>query len=150
MTLRLQFFFFLLALSVVCVDWAKAATQFTVPMDVNVVCTDSLDNRCTYPTSCNKNGQVDYIDNGNLNIGTTSQVNDQWVIIGGYTIDLPAECVVTCQGNCTCEGCAATSVADFHVAPPSATGGSGSSASTTTAILSMVASSLLTMAIVLL
>jgi hypothetical protein len=82
-----------------------AAMQFTLPKDDVLVCSDSLDNVCTAPTSCNKNGKA-YFDSGkNFNVGKATQNDGVWTIVGGYTIDFPSLCNVTCQGNCTCETC---------------------------------------------
>jgi hypothetical protein len=90
-----------------------AAMQFTLPKDDKVVCTDSMDNVCTAPTSCNKNGKVALDTGNNYNVGSATQDGGAWLIQGGYTIDFPSLCNVTCQGNCTCTSCIMIEVKDF-------------------------------------
>jgi hypothetical protein len=90
-----------------------AAMQFTLPKNDVIVCTDSMENICTAPTSCNKNGKVALDTGNNFNVGGATQDNGVWLIIGGYTIDFPSICNVTCQGNCTCKTCDMIEVEDF-------------------------------------
>lgn len=109
---------------------AHAATEFTVPEGNEIVCSDSFDNVCTAPTSCNKNGQVTFDSGENFNVGGTKQENGYWTVQGGYTIQFPAECIVQCQGECVCEGCESTEVANF--AASDGVSGAASAASVTT------------------
>ena len=90
-----------------------SAMQFTLPKDDVIVCTDSMENVCTAPTSCNKNGKAVLDTGNNLNVGGATQDNGVWLIKGGYTIDFPSICNVTCQGNCTCETCTMIEVENF-------------------------------------
>ena len=89
------------------------AMQFTLPKDDVIVCTDDMENVCTAPTSCNKNGKAVLDTGNNFNVGGATQDNGVWLIKGGYTIDFPSLCNVTCQGNCTCETCSRIEVEDF-------------------------------------
>ena len=100
-------------LIVTYISMVDGAMQFTLPKDDVVVCTDSMDNICTAPTSCNKNGQAKLDTGNNFNVGGATQDNGVWLIKGGYTIDFPSVCNVTCQGNCTCTTCAIIEVEDF-------------------------------------
>ena len=105
--------------SILCITFAListvdgAATQFTLPKDDVIVCSDSLENVCMAPTSCNANGKAVLDAGNNLNVGSATQDNGVWVIKGGYTIDFPSICNVTCKGNCTCETCTTIEVDNF-------------------------------------
>jgi len=129
-----------LLLSVLAVG--HAATEFDATRGLEIVCSDSMDNVCTAPTSCNSNGQVTLDSGNNLNVGQSGQLNGLWTVRGGYTIRFPDDCFVTCQGDCVCEGCASKQVADFDSSSPSG-GGGGSGAF---AQSSMVATAILLMA----
>jgi hypothetical protein len=122
------------ALGVVCLatllvsSTVDAAMQFTLPRTEVIVCTDSIDNVCTAPTSCNANGSAKFDPGNNLHVGTAEQRNGVWTIVGGYTISFPSQCDITCQGDCTCEKCTSkVTVANFANKSPGAGGGSGSS-----------------------
>lgn len=99
--------------------------QFTLPKDDVVVCTDSMENICTAPTSCNKNGKAVLDTGNNFNVGGATQDNDAWLIKGGYTIDFPSVCNVTCQGNCTCKTCTIIEVEDFIITDDKGSASSG-------------------------
>jgi hypothetical protein len=92
---------------------------FTLPRTQVIVCTDSLDNICTAPTSCNANGSAKFDPGNNLNVVTAEQRNGLWTIVGGYTISFPSQCTVTCQGNCLCKTCSLSIV--LSEPPPTAT-----------------------------
>ena len=92
---------------------ANVATEFTVPQGHAIVCSDSFDNVCKAPTSCNKNGQVTFDSGQNFNVGSAKQENGYWTVQGGYTIEFPAECIVQCQGDCVCNGCESKKVTNF-------------------------------------
>ena len=98
-----------------------AATQFTLPKDDVIVCSDSLDNVCTAPTSCSKFGKVAFDQGNNFNVGSAENDNGVWRITGGYTIDFPSVCNVTCQGNCTCKTCTTIEVDDLIATADGAT-----------------------------
>ena len=114
-----------------------AATEFTVPQGNVIVCTDSFDNVCTAPTSCNKNGQVTFDSGQNFNVGTAKQENGYWTVQGGYTIEFPAECIVQCQGDCVCDGCESTEVANF-AASDGSSGAAEISSLRTTSIMACI------------
>ena len=116
------------------VSVADGAMQFTLPKDDVIICTDSMDNVCTAPTSCNKNGKAVLDTGNNFNVGGATQDNGVWLIKGGYTIDFPSICNVTCQGNCTCETCTMIEVKDFIATDDN---GSESSASSKNQVLSL-------------
>jgi len=104
---------------------AEAATEFSVPLGSVIVCSDSLDNVCRAPTSCNKNGKVDLDSGNNFNVGDVTQRDGVWTVTGGYKIKFPDACDVQCQGDCVCEGCESTAIADFVGVTTEDNGGSG-------------------------
>ena len=106
-------FITILCFIVACISTVDGAMRFTLPKDDVVVCTDSMENVCTAPTSCNKNGKAVLDTGNNLNVGGATQDNGVWLIQGGYTIDFPSLCNVTCQGNCTCKTCSMVEAEDF-------------------------------------
>lgn len=89
-----------------------STTLFTVPADALIVCSDSIENVCTAPTSCNANGRAFFDPGENFEVGSTEQRDGMWTITGGYTIDFPSECEVTCKGDCSCDGCKSVQVQD--------------------------------------
>lgn len=101
-------------LALLGLSYTQAATVFDLDKTDSIVCSDSLSNVCTAPTDCNKNGKVDFDAGENFNVGSTTQQNGMWTIVGGYTISFPSQCEVTCQGDCTCSFCATRQVGDFQ------------------------------------
>jgi hypothetical protein len=89
---------------------AGAATQYTLPKDDVLVCSDSIDNVCVAPTSCNKNGKASFDSGKNLNVGQAAQKDGMWTIVGGYSIDFPSLCNITCKGNCSCSNSSCTTI----------------------------------------
>jgi hypothetical protein len=126
----------ILFLFITYVSMVDGAMQFTLPKDDVVVCTDSMENICTAPTSCNKNGKA-VLDSGkNFNVGGATQDNNAWLIKGGYTIDFPSVCNVTCQGNCTCKTCTMIEVKDFITTDDKGMASSGSCINLSTTLTS--------------
>jgi hypothetical protein len=122
-----------------------SAMQFTLPKDDVIVCTDSMENVCTAPTSCNKNGKAVLDAGNNFHVGGATQDNGVWLIRGGYTIDFPSICNVTCQGNCTCKTCTMIEVKDFIATDDN---GSTSSARTVNGVMTWTSITLIAVAIV--
>jgi hypothetical protein len=97
-------------LSCITLVISGTATQYTLPKDEVLVCSDSMENVCVAPTSCNKNGKASFDSGKNFNVGQATQKDGMWTIVGGYSIDFPSLCNITCQGNCTCTDNSCTTI----------------------------------------
>jgi hypothetical protein len=113
---------FCIVLLCLAVSIDSRTLEFTLPKGEYVVCSDDMNNRCTAPTKCSSLGQVNFPAGKNINVGGAYQEDGLWVTEGGYSLQFPSDCVVTCDGDCTCEMCT-----DVKVLQKGSSGGSGAS-----------------------
>lgn len=105
---------------------------FVTPGQTPVVCTDSRSNVCTAPTSCAALGETNFTTGTNLYYDAVKQQDGLYIITGGYTIEFPIQCNITCTGNCSCTNCK-----DVIVFDDSGSGGSTSSSIYITYLIGM-------------
>jgi hypothetical protein len=112
-----------------------AQTEIAVPQGQALVCTDSPDNRCVAPASCE--GMSGTFTAGG---GSIAYMNGVTTLSGGGTMVFPADCAVVCRGDCAL---AASTVTAPPPPAPAPTGTEGSAPTTAPASVPTAASSAL-------